>query len=390
MKLKTTVNALLNAFELTSPTLDNKGVSSNLYLQANDKSGFLYLYSTNLLTETFAKLKAEITLPGEVLINPSKLKDGLVGIGKESSVNLELTPTGNQLKVQCGKVKFSLSASADVKEMGNRLRTIPFKSVAAVTIPASELLEFTKRSGFCLPDDKSGQLANLAVLKMSDTEAGEETFATNGSIMVHVASVKKQSTGNLGSELQIPSQALPPLAGLVAKKTLQTIDIIISGSNRVFFKFADGTYFGTLTQATNYPNLKTIVSQVPKYKFEIVREELKSTLMRAKSFVNQETTIKSLELEFNQESLIISANGQDPFTDEIGISYIGDKPESKVRIGVDINYLINIIAGSNSEKLTLGFTSDTSPVMVQDTKGEDDDLLNIKYIVMGIKLGPSK
>lgn len=390
MKLKTTVNALLNAFELTSPTLDSKGVSSNLYLQANDKSGFLYLYSTNLLTETFAKTKAEITSPGEVLINPSKMKDGLAGISKDSAVNLELTPTGNQLKVQCGKVKFSLAASADVKEMGNRLRSIPFKSPAAITIPAAELSEFTKRSVFCLPDDKSGQLANLAVLKMSDTEAGEETFATNGSIMVHIASVKKQSTGKLGLDLQIPSQALAPLSGLVAKKTLQTIDIILSGSNRVFFKFADGTYFGTLTQATNYPNLKTIINQVPKYRFEIVREELKSTLMRAKSFVNQETTVKSLELEFGLDTLNISANGQDALTDEIGITYTGEKPVSKMRIGVDINYLINILAGSRSEKLTLGFTSDTSPIMVQDTEGEDDDLLNIKYIVMGIKLGASK
>lgn len=393
MKLRTTVGALTEAFALTSPTLDRKGSSANLYLNANEKLGFLYLYSTNLLAETATKIKAEIETPGEVLVNPGKLSDGLSGLPKETPVSLTLTPTGNALKVQAGTVKFSLAANTAFKELGDRMRAIPAKSTPVAVIPATELIEFTKRSVFCIPNDQTGQRANLAALKLSTGTDREEAFATDGSIAVHIQSSKKQSKGEglPASGLLIPAQALQALSSIVAKKKGETVAIILNDKkNKVFFKFADGTHFGALTMATVYPNLKGIIDQGSKFRFEMSRELFKQSLSRASSFVPSTASKRILELEIGAESIALKANGDDSLSDTVAITYTGTKPGEVVKLGMNIDHLFNIASSSHSENLTFGFASDDKPLVVTDREGEDDDQIDIKYVVMGVRLGASK
>lgn len=391
MKLRTTIGALLDAFALTTPTLDRKGAGANLYLNANETSKHLYLYSTNMIAETATKIKVEeMESGGEVLVNPSKLRDGLSGLDKTSPVSLELTPTGNMLKVQSGKVKLSLAASSDVKELSSRLRTIPFKSEPVVSVPITELTEFTKRSVFCIPNDETGQRAALAALKLSDSDTCEEAFATDGSIAVHIISSKKQSKGvGLGQGgLLIPAVALHPLAGITSKrKKGETVSVILGANrNKVFFKFADGTHFGTTTMATQYPNLRPVMDQPTQYRFTIGRERLNQALSRASAYVSSADTKKTIELEIGTEWLSIRANGDDSLSDQLDISFDGGKPTEAIRLGMNINHLLNIASGSRSENLTFGFTSTNKPLVITDSEGTDDEKIDVKYVVMGVRI----
>lgn len=390
MKLRTTVGALLDALALTSPTLDRKGTSANLYLNANEKLGFLYLYSTNMSCETATKIKAEIETPGEVLVNPGKLADGLSGLAKDTAVSLTLTPTGNSLKVQSGMLKFSLASNIAFKELGDRMRAIPSKSEPVAIIPATELIEFTKRSVFCIPNDQTGQRINLAALKLSTSKDREEAFATDGSIVVHISSSKKQSKGDGFGEigLLIPSSALPALTSLVAKKKGETVAVILTEKkNKVFFKFADGTHFGALIVATVYPNLKPIIDQPMTYLFDIPRELFKQSLTRASSFVPSSASKRILELSIDAENITITANGDDSLSDIIAITYKGTKPSEAVKLGMNIDHLFNITSGSHSENLTFSFSSGDKPLVVTDKEGDDEDQIDTKYVVMGVRLG---
>lgn len=393
MKLRTTVGALLEAYQTVSPTLDRKGASANLYLNANEKLCFLYLYSTNLLTETATKIKLapeDLEAPGEVLVNPSKLSDGLTGLPKDTPVTLSLTPTGNALKVQAGNVKFSLAANIGVKEIADRLKSIPSRTTEAVAImPANELIEFTKRSVFCIPNDQTGQRANLAALKLSTGLDIEEAFATDGSIAVHIASAKKQGKGEgLGATgLLIPAQALQPLSTLVSKRKGEDVSIIrVEKGNKVFFRFADGTHFGALFMASAYPNLTSIINQKAEFIFDLPRELFKQSLARATSFVPSVTTKRILELELGPESIKLIANGDDSLSDSVAITYNGPKPTNPIRLGMNIDMLFNVTTSSHSENLTFGFTSAEKPLIVTDKEGEDDELINIKYVVSGVRL----
>lgn len=391
MQLRTKVGTLLDTYALVAPTLDKKGTSANLYLNMNDKSGFLYMYSTNLACETAAKLKPETedVKAGEVLVNPSKLTDGLAGLPKDTPVTLVLTEKGNALNVKAGNVKFSLSANTNAKELGDRLRAIPSKSEPAAVVPTAELSEFIRRSIFCIPNDQTGQRANLAALKISDIEnGGEEALATDGSIAVHVTSSKKQGKGSIGSNgILIPAQALQALSALVAKKSGEKVSIILTEKkNKIFFKFADGTHFGALTLASVFPNLKTIMDRKSSFVLDIPRELFKQSLNRATSFVSSVASKSILELEFGPENLSIKANGDDILSDSIPILYTGDKPLSTIRLGMNIAHLVNITSGSSSEHLTFGFTNPDTPLTVIDTKGEDEETIHTKYVVMGVKL----
>lgn len=307
---------------------------------------------------------------------------------------LSLTPTGNALKVQAGNVKFSLAANTGVKEIADRMRTIPVRTTVAIaTMPANELAEFTKRSVFCIPNDQTGQRANLAALKLSTGLDSEEAFATDGSIAVHIASVKKLGKGEgLGATgLLIPAQALQPLSALVTKRKGESVSILRpENGNKVFFRFADGTHFGALFMATNYPNLKPIIDQQPEFVFDIPRELFKQSLARATSFVPSVSTKKILELELGPDVIKLSANGDDSLSDTIAITYTGNKPAAPVRIGMNIDLLFNVTSSSHSEHLTFGFTSPEKPLVVTDKEGEDDEQINIKYVVSGVRIGAAK
>lgn len=393
VKLRTTVGALLEGFTLTKLTLDKKGPFANLYLNAKEKTNFLYMYSSNSVSETATKIKVEVETPGEVLINPGKLSDGLNGLDKKTPVLLNLNSTGSNLKVQAGTVKFSLTTNTLVKELGDRLRAIPSDSTPLSTIPVTEVSEFIKRSQFCIPNDQTGQKASLGAMRFVTSEDKEEAFATDGSIAVHISSTKRQGkgvgTGNSG--IQIPSQVLQSLYTIAAKKKGESVSIIqTEKKNKLFCKFADGTHFGALTAAIPYPNIKPIFEQTPDYVFEISREALQASLSRANSFMPSSTTKEVLEIELTGETIAIKANGDDCLDDTLDIKYKGNKPKEAIRLGMNVNHLLNITASSHSEILTIGFTSPEKPMIITDIEGDEEEQLHIKYVVMGARIDNPK
>lgn len=398
MKFTTTVGALLSALEITKPTLDRKGVSADLYIKASDTLNAVQFYSTNMTCETFTKVKGEKTVveeAGEVLVSPTKISGGLAGLDAKSQVTLSTTPTGDSLRVQAGAVKFSTKVSSQVKEISAKVNALPNdKETALATIPVAELSEFTKRTTFCIPTDLTGQRANLAALKIGENSNGEEAFATNGSIAVHVTAAKKQGKGaGLGNQgLLIPNTALAPLQTIVNKRAgKETVDIVVL-KNKVFFRFADGTRFGALTMTTQYPNLKPIIDQAMVHTFEVATDQLKHSLNRTSNFLPSSTTKRTLEVEFGGDAIILRANGDGSFVESVPVTYGNSKPDGIVRMGFDISYLFDIVSNSQSPSLTFGFSKDTAPLVVLDSNKvtDEDDKITTKYVVMGVRLGASK
>lgn len=391
MKLRTKVASLLDAYSLVAQTLDSKGAGAKLYLQANDKSGFLYLYSTNLISETATKTKAEVEIAGEVMVDPKKLSAGLAGIPKDTPVTLALTPTGNALKVTAGKTSFSLASDTTVRDLSNRMKSIPAKESPVSTIPVSELVAFTKRAIFCIPNDETGQRQSLSALKLVD-DSTEVAFATDGEIAVKISSQKTQRKGSGVGEtgLLIPAQSLAPLTSIATKKVGESVSVILTPNrNRVFFKFADGTHFGSMTMATNYPNLNPVIDQQVSYKFKVGRESLKQVLTRAGAFAGVGSK-RTIEIDLTEDHLQVNAIGDDSLSDQIPITYESIVPTGPIKLGMNLDRLFNIAASSKSESLILGFTDPQKPLIVLDSEGDEDDRINVKYVMAGVRLGPTR
>ena len=398
MKFTTTVSALLSAIEITKPTMDKKGMSADLYIRASDTTNIIQFYSTNMTSETFTKVKGEKTVveeSGEVLVNPSKLSGGLAGLDAKTQVTINTNPSGDTFKVVAGPVKFSLRVSVNVKEIAAKMNSLPSdKTEAVATIPVAELSEFTKRTTFCIPTDLTGQRAPLAALKLSDNETGEEAFATDGSIAVHVSSSKKQGKGSgLGIKgLLIPNTALQPLQSIVAKRNgKESVDIVVL-QNKVYFRFADGTRFGALTMATQYPNLRSVIDNATVFSFEVQTDILKHSLTRTSNFIPTGAKNRTLEVEFGDDKVTLRASQDGVFVESVPVTYKGSKPNAPVKMGFDIQYLFDIVSNSQSSLLTFGFSKDTAPIVVTDQNKttDDDEKINTKYVVMGVRLGAQK
>lgn len=380
------MGALNDAFSIVSPTLDEKGISSNLYMHSSAPLGFLYLYSTNLASETATKIPVQSAENGNVLINPDKLKKGLVGLDKTESVELTLNEQG-LLTVKSGKVKFSLTTHSSARELEARMKAIPSKGDVLATIPVVGLVEFIKRSIFCIPNDQTGQRAYLSAMQLHSTDTTEEAYATDGTIATHL-STPKQGKGSLSAGLLIPNVALQSLLTIATKrKAGETVSIIpTENKNKVFFRFADGTHFGTLTLSTQYPNLKPVLDRKTDYTFEVPKEELKQSLTRAAAFTASSSDLSVIELEISNEALVLRANGNDKLSDSISITHKVGKPEQPTKLGMNIKNLLNVISVSKSEFVTLSYSKENEPLIIEDTSGEEDEKISIKYVMMGVKL----
>lgn len=391
MKLKTKVGDLLDAFAQTSLTLDKKGViSGNLYVRAEDKTNSQYLYSTNLVSETLIRVPATVEAPGEVLVNPRKIKDGLTGISREHEVSLSLNESKTVMTIKSGKTKFTVTTDPNVALMAGKAKGTLASKPTTITMSASLLAEILSRSIFCIPNDETGQKQALAALKISDSSERTDAYATDGTIAVRISNKRDEGNLGLGKGVLLPSPSLPGLSALLNRKRGEDAKIVLSDTgNKIGFKFGD-TFFGSLTMASSFPNLETIFDskEKHKYSFTIDKESFKQALIRCSSFVSID---KVLELELAPSSITIKANGDDTISDQIDVVYAGEKPTDTIKFGMGLAHMTNIVSSSKSLNITVGATKNDRPLLITDKHIDDDDNeLDISYVVMGIRVGNGK
>lgn len=385
------VGAFLDALEVVKPTLDKKGATAFLYLKAKDNR--LTLYSTNLHQETKTSITANVAVEGQVLINPRRIPIALKGFDSSKPLTFFAAPQSYAVSIQAGAVKMSLAANVSVEELGVKADAMPTEADTYITIPTARLNDYARLSTFCIPNDQTGQRANLAVLRV--TADGAE--ATDGSIAVQITSAEK---GNCDKSLLIPIKALDTLKTLTKERPGETVcihntnkeDIDFIGT--VYFTFKDGTQYGCVSPRIHYPNLKPVFDACPSqeaYCAKVPLDKLKASLSRLDPLTSKSNSKRIIEPHFSKDQLTLVARGDEPATDDIPITYEGKTPNKVVKQAYNIGYLQNIAARVNSNTLTL-FISEHKEgakyvdLTVTDHEGEDAERIDIKYVVMGVRV----
>jgi DNA polymerase III sliding clamp (beta) subunit (PCNA family) len=385
MKLKINLGHLLDAITQVATTLDRKdSAAGRMYLKAQKNgTGFLYLYSTNMIAETLVKIGADIEEEGAVLIEHSQIVQGFNGLDRDKLVSLALVlgkPKNASLKVQTGKTKFSVGVDVQVDAIAARLKNLPPVDSTGSKVPAASIGEFIRRSLFCIGNDETGQYANLTGLRIINKATGPEAMATDGRIAVCIQIDDKLQ--GLAKGIVIPHQALGPLGALANRKRHEDAEVILL-RNKLFFRFAD-TLYGTLTLAVPFPNLVPILEgNHGQYKFHINREQLKAALHRAGPFATE----RAIEIELKGNELGIKAhNKEGELTDAVEVVPQGEKTPAGIRMRVGIDYLMNVTTSTRSEDLCIGMTREEEPLVVTDEDVLGESKVSSKYVLMGAKL----
>lgn len=402
MKIRVRIGDLVDYITQAAITIDRKAMdqpSGKVYLRARIKTEadgdkfYLYLYSNNQASKTFTRVEiTEVEQEGETLIDPDKLLGGLQGRNPDQIATLHADGEKKKTQVKIGSSKFHVPFDAAVDIMAKAVKNLP-TGKAFSQVPASVLLEFIRRSSFCIPSGANGQQRfAMDVLALSAENGRYEARATDGHIIC-TNSAKIEDDTNL-QQLLLPQEALVPLQKLLQKHKDQSVDLVQGRTTpegalqEVFFRMGT-VLFGSSLRSGKFPNVSLVMrGHQPAFHAVVSRDLFKGSVVRGANFVENSIDKRWLKLvlvqsqEPQEQALRVrTSNTISDFDDQIEISEV--KGELRpMAITVNIDYMGSIAGSVQSETLQLGFSPDNSKALV--IQDESDKGILTQYAVMPI------
>jgi hypothetical protein len=250
------------------------------------------------------------------------------------------------------------------------------------------LIEFIKRSQFCIPTlDNGQQKFAMGVLNLKGGAGYYIAQATDGFIIaMHKAKQSETTKYDLPS-LLIPIEALTALYKLLQNHKDTDVDIL--GGERssngdlqeIFFRM-EKVLFGTVLRVGTHPNVQTLLDQhAPSFEIEVAKDELKGALIRAAKFVENNVDRRIVKLTADTTLRVEATNPDSDISDEIDIKSTKNEL-SPVTVSINIDYLTNIASIQTGDLVSLGFnTNKTKALSSKDTSGTG---IETRYAIMPI------
>jgi DNA polymerase III sliding clamp (beta) subunit (PCNA family) len=261
-----------------------------------------------------------------------------------------------------GRNRFQLPLYVDVKEPAAEVKLLPLKAERVSKIETRDLIDFIRRSSFCIAAGNVNQQFAMDVMMLNIGKTGFTASAFDGYSIARIF-IPRPETVELGN-LLLPQDTLGVLQKLMMGKDA-VADIIYgdklpNGEYReVFFRTEDSMIGVRLGQGT-FPNIdKQLTSHKAEFCIAVVREELKNAVRRAASFVSDDIQKRYVDLSVEGQALTLEAKDgvASDIDDQMDVTTTTGTI-AKTKITVSIDYLANILSGLHEETLQMGFNSD--------------------------------
>ncbi len=408
MKIKANIGALVEQVTQAAITTDHKSPDTPLgkiYLRAKVKpaakdvkaEAYLYLFSTDQASKTFIRMEVEeVTEEGQVLINGKDLLGALIGRDPTQSVKISVPEVAegaaqneaSRVEVKVGKNVAHLPYSASIQTAFDAVKALPKGSPVAM-ISANVLIEFIRRSSFCIPSEDNGQqLFAMGVLNLKGDKEKYIAEATDGCVIAYHSAKQTDTTKYSLPSLLIPLGALDPLNKLLARHKDTDVGIIEGARSEkgelkdIVFQM-EGVMFGTVLRTGKYPNVNTLITQhQPVYEVKVSCEDMKSTLTRAANFVETGSDKRYIKLTAD-EGNILQVEATNPWSDlkdEMSMEE-STGPFKSMSVLLNIDYLTNVTSVQAGTQMVIGFNTDkTKALVTKDTT----DTIDTTYIIMPV------
>jgi DNA polymerase III sliding clamp (beta) subunit (PCNA family) len=379
LKFKMKVGELVEKISQAAITIDIKSVdqpNSKVFLRAaqgKDGNGVVYFYSTTQKARTFLKNEAEIIEAGEGLIDAAKLLGGLQG--RDSELIAQVDVQDKKIIVSIGRNRFQLPVSAGSERLSKEVDLLPFKVPALATIQAGLLLEFIRRTTFCISSaSNSQQKFAMDVLHLKKNGAVYQGQATDGNIFsLHYGPAEGE---NELPSLLIPQDVLDPLQKILGKHRDEEIELISASYpdtvQELFFR-GKGVLFGCSLRSGRFPNISLLAEQhKPAFEFTTNREELKGALVRASNFVVE--GVRNVQFLFENKGIVkIKANNDySDIKEELEFEVIsGEFVPMQVTLALD--YIANVVGTLKGDSIILGVHPEKLKALVARREDRTDE-----------------
>ena len=347
-------------------------ILSNIILKATDNE--LTLSSTNLDIYCADKIKAEVSIAGEISVSAVTFFEIVKRLPSGSEVVMTMEEGENEIILKCGRSKFNLST----------LKTDDFPIISDndlstnFVLSADELIRIIDKTKFAVSNEETRYYLNGIFLHKADRNSIQflRAVATDGHRLAQY-------------DIPLPQGAEEITGIIIPKKTIFELrkvlddangDVSISlNENKIKFTFNDLKIISKVIDGT-FPDYTKVIPQNNNKNFKTNNNELKNAIDRVSAVAaNEESKSKAikLSLEDNKLNLSVESQSKGSANEIIDISYDGDK----VDIGFNSKYIIDICNEVDGEEVDISLLDSVSPAIILDKTDE-----NLFFVLMPMRI----
>ena len=347
-------------------------ILSNIILKATDNE--LTLSSTNLDIYCADKIKADVSIAGEISVSAVTFFEIVKRLPSGSEVVMTMEEGENEIILKCGRSKFNLST----------LKTDDFPIISdndlstSFVLSADELIRIIDKTKFAVSNEETRYYLNGIFLHKADRNSIQflRAVATDGHRLAQY-------------DIPLPQGAEEITGIIIPKKTIFELrkvlddangDVSISlNENKIKFTFNDLKIISKVIDGT-FPDYTKVIPQNNNKNFKTTNNELKNAIDRVSAVAaNEESKSKAikLSLEDNKLNLSVESQSKGSANEIIDISYDGDK----VDIGFNSKYIIDICNEVDGEEVDISLLDSVSPAIILDKTDE-----NLFFVLMPMRI----
>ena len=347
-------------------------ILSNIILKAKDNE--LTLSSTNLDIYCSDKIKAEVSIAGEISVSAVTFFEIVKRLPSGSEVVMTMEEGENEIILKCGRSKFNLST----------LKTDDFPIISDndlstnFVLSADELIRIIDKTKFAVSNEETRYYLNGIFFHKADRNSIQflRAVATDGHRLAQY-------------DIPLPQGAEDITGIIIPKKTIFELrkvlddangDVSISlNENKIKFTFNDLKIISKVIDGT-FPDYTKVIPQNNNKNFKTNNNELKNAIDRVSAVAaNEESKSKAIKLsiEDNKLNLSVESQSKGSANEIIDISYDGDK----VDIGFNSKYIIDICNEVDGEEVDISLLDSVSPAIILDKTDE-----NLFFVLMPMRI----
>ena len=278
-------------------------ILSNIILKAKDNE--LTLSSTNLDIYCADKIKAEVSIAGEISVSAVTFFEIVKRLPSGSEVVMTMEDGENEIMLKCGRSKFNFST----------LKTDDFPIISDndlstnFVLSADELIRIIDKTKFAVSNEETRYYLNGIFLHKADRNSIQflRAVATDGHRLAQY-------------DIPLPQGAEDITGIIIPKKTIFELrkvlddangDVSISlNENKIKFTFNDLKIISKVIDGT-FPDYTKVIPQNNNKNFKTNNNELKNAIDRVSAVAaNEESKSKAIKLSLEDNKLNLSVESQ--------------------------------------------------------------------------------
>ncbi len=340
-------------------------ILSNVLFQIQDNH--LCLTGTDLEVQVLARLPLEGEIvEGSVTVPARKILEISKSLSPEST--LKIVQQDNKLKVQVDRSRFSLSTlpATDFPSLDESAGFID------VQISVEQIQELIQRTQFAMAQQDVRYYLNGMLFDLS-ADGKLSTVGTDGHRMA-LSSIQTESTGQ-------NIQAIVPRKGILElSRFLSSVDEVVRlqlNTNHIMAVSDHFTFMSKLVDG-KYPDFNKVLPKGGDKQAIVDRETLKASLQRVSILSNEK--FRGVRFLLNEGVLKIHSNNpeQEEAEDDVDVDYSGPELE----IGLNVNYMLDVLNTLKNDKVRLTFTDANSSLLIEEV----DKVIDSLYVIMPMRL----